>query len=179
MPSNELLNIVSAYVSIYFGLVILIGGLIGNLFNILVFLSLKTFRENSCAFYLTTMSLLNIGQLLTGVLPGIMNVWFAIDWPDGSLIYCKFRAYCFQVCSLTSFTCMCIATTDQFLATCSNPRWQRYCNIKFAYRFFMISFLIWILHGIPTLIYQTHTTSTLTGVTHCDISDGTFQKYYN
>ncbi|CAF3440419.1 unnamed protein product [Rotaria sp. Silwood1] len=69
MPSNELLNIVAAYVSIYFGLVILVGGLIGNLLNILVFLSLKTFRENSCAFYLTTMSLLNIGQLLSGVLP--------------------------------------------------------------------------------------------------------------
>ncbi|CAF4197297.1 unnamed protein product [Rotaria sp. Silwood2] len=179
MPSIVLLNNISLLISIYVGLIILIGGLIGNLLNMLVFLSLKTFRENSCAFYLTTMSFLNIGQLLTGVLPRVMNAWFAIDWPDGSLIYCKFRAYCFQVCSLTSFTCMCIATIDQFLATYSNPRWQRYCNIKFAYRFFTISFLIWILHGIPTLIYQTHTTSTLTGVTHCDISDGTFQKYYN
>ncbi|CAF1074259.1 unnamed protein product [Rotaria sp. Silwood1] len=179
MPSNELLNIVAAYVSIYFGLVILVGGLIGNLLNILVFLSLKTFRENSCAFYLTTMSLLNIGQLLSGVLPGIVNVWFAINWSDASFIYCKFRAYCFQICSLTSFTCMCIATIDQFLVTWANPRWQRYCNIQFAYRFFIISFFIWILHGIPTLVYQTHITSILTGTKSCVITNSIFEKYYN
>ncbi|CAF0826338.1 unnamed protein product [Rotaria sordida] len=179
MPSIELLNIISQYISIYFGLLIFIGGLIGNLLNVLIFLSLQTFRESSCAFYLAAMSLLNIGQLLTGVLPRIMNVWFALDWPDASLIYCKFRAYCFQLCSLASFTCMCIATIDQFWATCSNPRWQRYCNIKFAYRFFLITSFIWILHGIPTLIYQTHTKSVVNGTTRCEIIDSTFDKYYN
>ncbi|CAF0921202.1 unnamed protein product [Rotaria sp. Silwood1] len=179
MPSIAFLNSVSLHISIYFGMFILICGLIGNLFNILVFLSLKIFRENSCAFYLTTMSLLNMGQLLSGVLPRIVNAWFATDWSDVSLAYCKFRAYCFQVCSLTSFTCMCIATIDQFLVTWANPRWQRYCNIQFAYRFFIISFLIWILHGIPTLVYETHTISILTNANHCEISDSIFQKYYN
>ena len=109
---------------------ILIAGMIGNILNIFVFLSLKTFRENSCAFYLTAMSFLNIGQLIISLFPRIMNLWFAIDWSLASLAYCKIRMYFFQVCSLTSFTCMCLATIDQFLATCTHPRWQRFSNIK-------------------------------------------------
>jgi hypothetical protein len=178
MSSVELLNAVSTQFSIYFGIVILVTGVVGNIFNILVFLSLRIFRENSCAFYLTAMSFLNIGQLISSLFPRIMNLWFAIDWTVASLAYCKLRAYFFQLCSLTSFTCMCLATIDQFLATSSRPHWQRFSNIKFAYRCFIIAVLIWILHGIPTLIYQNHIVTAATGDYTCAISNRIFQYYY-
>lgn len=178
MPTIADLNSASQYISICFGLVILIGGLIGNILNVFVFLSLKTFRESSCAFFLTMMSFLNVGQLLTGALPRIVNAWFSIDWQDSSFAYCKARGYLFQICSLVSFTCICFATIDQFLATCSNPRWQRLCNVRLASYIFIISFLIWILHGIPTLMYQTLVISA-TGSMRCDFSDAIFQKYNN
>jgi len=57
----------------------------------IIFLSLRIFRENSCAFYLTVMSLLNIGELITGYLPRINASGFDIDWTQISLFYCKFR----------------------------------------------------------------------------------------
>jgi hypothetical protein len=178
MPSIDSLNAASLQFSIYFGFAILIAGVIGNIFNIIVFLSLKTFRENSCAFYLMAMSFLNIGQLITSLLPRILNLWFTIDWSVVSLAYCKVRIYCFQVCTLASFTCMCLATIDQFLATCSHTRWQRYSHIKYAYRFFMISIIIWLLHGIPTLVYENHVLSPMTGDYVCAISNSAFQNYY-
>ena len=66
-------------VAIYAGIPTLIGGLFGEVMNIIVFLSLKTFRENSCAFYLTVMSFVNIGQLITSLLFQIMIRGFNID----------------------------------------------------------------------------------------------------
>ena len=74
-----LLNFVSKQITIYFGSSILILGIIGGLLNLLVFLSLKTFRESSCAFYLTIMSAVNVGQLITGLLTRVMDVGFSIE----------------------------------------------------------------------------------------------------
>ncbi|CAM4762399.1 unnamed protein product [Rotaria magnacalcarata] len=114
MPSIEVLNSVSVHISIYVDLLILFNRLIGNIFNLLIFLSLKTFRENSSSFYLTAMSFLSIDELLT-----------------------------------------------------------------VAHHAFVISFFIRIIHGIPTLIYQTRTISTTTEVAKCEILNSVFQKYYN
>jgi hypothetical protein len=163
--------------SMYSGILILVLGVIGGITNILVFVSLKTFRENSCAFYLTAMSFLNIGQLLTSLLPRVMNLWFSIDWAVASLIYCKIRVYCFQTSALTSLTCMCLTTIDQFMATCSVARWQQYSSIKFAHRFFIISVFVWLLHGIPNLILYNHIISPMTGNYACAISSKKYQDY--
>jgi len=63
---------------------------------------------------------------------------FAINWTNMSLFYCKFRAFYVQSCVLISFTCMCLAIIDQFLATCSNSRWN---NIKLA-RYLVIGIVV-------------------------------------
>ncbi|CAF0964703.1 unnamed protein product [Adineta ricciae] len=173
----DLVNAISTNFSIYVGLSILIAGLIGNCFNILVFLSLKTFRDNSCAFYLTAMSFLNIGQLLTSLLPRIMNLWFAIDWSLLSIVYCKIRIYLFQLCTLSSFTCTSLATIDQFLATCSHPRWHKFNNIKTAYRLFILIIFIWMCHGIPLLVYQDLFLALSTGEITCAITNNLYQNY--
>lgn len=178
MTSIEFLNSVSTQFSVYFGFIILIAGVIGNIFDIMIFLNLKTFRENSCAFYLTAMAFVNIGQLVSSLFPRLMNLWFAIDWSVASLVYCKIRAYIFQVCSLTSFTCMCLATVDQFLTTSSKPHLQRLSSIKIAHRSLIIGNIIWLLHGIPTLIYQNHVISFVTGNYSCAISNKMFQDYF-
>lgn len=178
MPAIALLNAISLNLSIYVGLLILIGGLVGNTLTILVFLSLKTFRQNSCAFYLTAMSFLNIGQLLTSLLPRLMNLWFTIDWTALSPLYCKLRVYLYQVCALASFACMCLATIDQFLATCSSPRLQRISSIKVAYRLFALSMFILILHGIPLLVYQAHVPLSSPNEYTCAIVNRQYQNYH-
>ncbi|CAF3683362.1 unnamed protein product [Adineta steineri] len=161
----------------YVGVFILVIGILGNIFNILVLLSLKIFRENSCAFYIKAMSCLNIGQLLASLLPRILNLWFSIDWSVASLAYCKIRMYVFQVCTVTSFTCMCLATIDQYLTTCSYPRLQRLSNIKFAYRCFTIVMLFWILHGILVLTYTNYVVLSPAGDYICGISNKIYQNY--
>jgi hypothetical protein len=134
----------SQQMTIYWGIFILFSGLLGGILNCIVLLSLKTFRQNSCAYYLTIMSIFNIGQLIVSGFSRIMITGFG--WTQTSLFYCKFRTMFLHLCSLTSFTCMCLATIDQFLATSSRRRWQQFSNIKIAYSLSLILVLIWIFH---------------------------------
>ncbi len=133
------------------GIPIIITGVFGDLLNILVFLSLKTFRQNSCVFYLTSMSIVNIIQLLTGLLTRTMSTGFDINWTLTSLFYCKFRIYFLQASVILSFIFYCLATMDQYFATCSRPRWQQWCNMKIAWRLCGISTIICCLYEIPFL----------------------------
>jgi hypothetical protein len=175
--TSVLLTTVSKQVTIFLGIPILIAGLIGGVLNVIVFLSLKTFRQNSCTFFLTIMSFVNIGQLLTGFLSRIMISGFNLNWTENSVAYCKFRYYCLQVCALTSYTCMCLATIDQYLATSLRRRWQQFFNIKRAYLFSLLFSIIWLLHSIPTLIYYSPIISSATGSVSCSITNSIYQKY--
>ena len=171
------LTLVGQQSTIYLGIFIFLAGIIGNLLIILIFLSLQTFRQSSCTFYLTIMSIVNIGQLLTGLLSRIMIGGLDIDWTLTSLFYCKIRAYFIQVSSLISMTCMCLATIDQYFATCSRPQWQQWCNINLARRLLAIFILIWILHNIPFIIYYDQVISVTTGKITCVVTNNIYQKY--
>jgi hypothetical protein len=147
------LTVIGREITIYGGFLILIVGVLGQLTNIIVFLSLQTFRQNSCAFYLIIMSIVNIGQLLLGLFTRILIAGFGIDWTLTSLVYCKFRIPFLQLCSLMSYTCLCLATIDQYFATCTRRRWQQWSSIKTAHRLTIISTIIICIILFPYPIY--------------------------
>jgi hypothetical protein len=166
-------------VSFYFGIPILISGILGGCFLILIFNSLQTFQQNSCVFYLTIMSIFNIGQLVTGLSSRIMITGFDIDWTKTSNLYCKFRNFHNEVCSSISLTCICLATIDQFFATCSRPRWQQWSNFKLA-RFLVTTFvLISLLQGILYLIFSNIINSSRSGTVLCSTSNQIFLQYHS
>ena len=166
-------------VTIYLGTFTLVAGVVGGILITIVFLSLRTFRQSSCAFYLTIMSLFNIGQVVTGLLNRIMQTGFGIDWSVMSLFYCKLRYYLFEVCALTSMTCICLATIDQYLATSPYPRWQQWSNIKLAQRLLTIVVLIQMLYNVPYFIFVDHVVSVSTGKVNCLFTNVNFQRYNN
>jgi hypothetical protein len=125
------------------------------------------------------MSIVNIGQMITGLLARIMTFGFGIDWSLMSLFYSKFRFYCFQVCTMVSMTCVWLATIDQYFATCSHPRWQEWSNIKLARRLLGIFVFIWIFYNVPYLIYFNHVASITTGIVTCILTNDNFQQYIN
>lgn len=172
------LTVISQQITIYAGIPIFFAGIIGSLLNTIVFLSLKTFRESSCAFYLAMMAIVNIGQLGTSLFGRIMISGFNIDWTASSTPYCKFRSFCATVSTVMSFTCMCLATIDQWLATCSNPRWRFWSNVKIAHRVVIIFIIIWVSHGILYLIYYDRVESPTTGKLVCMSSNEIFATYH-
>lgn len=173
------LTIAGQQTTIYLGSLILVAGVIGGLFNIIVFFSLRTFRENSSGFYLAFMSIINVCQLASALPSRIVTSIFDIDWTDTSLFYCKFRIYILQLCSLTSLTSLCLATIDQYFATCSHPRYQQWSNIKIAHRLSMLNLIIWIFHNIPYLIYYDYVISSSTEKHVCTLTNNFFQQYVN
>ncbi len=152
-------------------------GVIGGCLNIIIFLSLKTFRQSSCAFYLTIRSCFDIGRLFSSVLPFIMRWGFDTDWGISSLLFCKLRLCLFHTSNLISMICLCLAIIDQYLATSSRIRFRQWCNIKLAHRLTSIFVIISILHGIPYLIFQNHIISSLTNTTICQATNYIFSQY--
>ncbi|CAF1073737.1 unnamed protein product [Rotaria sp. Silwood1] len=168
----------SQIIAIYAGSSIFIVGIIGGLLNIIVFLSLRTFREKSSAFYLTVMSFVNIGNLMTGLLSRIFISGFQLDWTLVSPFYCKFRWYGLQVFVLTSFTCTCLAAIDQYMSTSVRLQWRQWSNIKTAHELTIIFIIIWLLHGILYLIYFDLVPSSTTGGITCNSANIIFRQYH-
>ncbi|CAF1645191.1 unnamed protein product [Adineta ricciae] len=176
---NSYVTYIVRSIVLYMGISTVILGITGDIFNIIIFVSLKTFRENSCTFYLTLMSFVNIGHLITGQLTRVMMTGFNTDWTLTSLFYCKFRQFSLELFTLISLTCLCFATMDQFFATCSHIRWQQWNNIKLAYRLCVLSRIFWIIYCIPYLIfYNFEISSTTDGIT-CQFSNENFYRYHN
>ena len=171
------LSFIGKEITIYCGIPVLVLGVLGCLLNILVFLSLQTFRQSSCAFYLTIMSVCNIGQLFYGLFVRIMNTLTNTDSTVTSLFYCKSRLYLIQVFIGTSMTCFCLATIDQYFATCTRPRFQQWCNIRLAQRIVIISIIIWILHGIPYIVFFDQVVTPTTNQITCIDTNYIFEQY--
>jgi hypothetical protein len=173
----ESLLVVNKKIISYSGIPILIIGVFGGFLNTIVFLSLRTFRQNSCAFYLTILSIVDIGQLTTGLLTRIMITGFGIDWTQISLFYCKFRTFVFQATTMISFICISLATIDQYLATCSRARWQQWSNIKIARRVMIFSILLAIIVQSPCLIFYDHVKSLSRNTSTCVITSENFIEF--
>ncbi|CAF0751683.1 unnamed protein product [Adineta ricciae] len=173
------LNTLGNQIVIYLGIFVVVAGILGESLNIIVFLSLRTFRQNSCAFYLTIMSTVNICQLLSSLFNRIIPMKLDIDWSKTSAFYCKFRFYLYQVSAMTSLTCLCLAVIDQYLATCASLHWQRWANIRVAHRLVVVIILIWILYNIPILVYYNYIVSSTNHQAICMVTEQAFIQFNN
>jgi len=164
--------------TIFYGsMIVLILGLPGDVFNTIVFLSLRTFRQSSCAFYLTVMSLMNIFQLCFIVLSRLMLGVYGNDGTNSSEFYCKFRFFFSQFCTTFSLACFCLATFDQYCATSPFPRLRHICRIEIARLLTSIFCTLAFLHSIPNLIFFKHNLSSSTHQVTCAVTDPNYLKY--
>jgi hypothetical protein len=163
--------------AIYFNIPVFIIGTTGACLNIIIFLSLKTFRQSSCAFYLMMMSIFDIGRFFGSVVGYIVRWGFGTDWGATSFFYCEIKLGLFHTFTLCSMTCLCLAIIDQYFATSSRLRWQQWSNIKLAYRLTTIFCVIWILHGIPYLIFNNQIIALSTNQTQCVVTNDIFNQY--
>ena len=171
------MNYASQQVAIYLNLFNLISGIPGGICILIVFLSLKTFRDNTCAFYLMVMCVANIGQLIIGSLSRFVISGFAIDWTVTSVFYCKFRVYLIQACSLISLTCLCLATIDQYFATSSRVRWRQWSNIKLVRYLTGLTVIFWLIFASLYPIYYNIVLSSTTKKMACMTTNSVFSSY--
>ena len=161
------INFIIQQMNIYVGIFIYITGIIGGLLNIIIFTSLKTFRETSCGFYLTVTSVFNVGQAIFALTTRILDSGFSINLTNLPWS-CKLRTFLAQSCVLLSLTSMSLATIDQFL---SMTKYRHLSSLRLAHRHIVIACCVWFLHGISALIYW----GTLDGV--CIPTSIGYQRY--
>ncbi|UJR10543.1 hypothetical protein I4U23_014743 [Adineta vaga] len=150
-------------------------GFIGNLLNIVVFIKLKIFHQNRCAFYLIVESFVDIGQLSQYF---ANQVWILtsnrVEPVTISLLWCKLRIIIPQWCRLMLAAIVCFAAIDQFLSTHHRLRFRQSSSLKIAkYQIYFASFIC-LLHTIPFGVLQ-YIHSTL----GCIISDYNLTSYYS
>ena len=164
-------------VGIYINIFNVVFGIPGALLNIIVFLSLKSFRDNTCANYLTAMSIADIGLLICGPLIRFLVSTINVDWTATSVFFCKFRSFLLNYSSLIIFTFLCLATIDHYLVTNIRPQWQQYSNIKVVRRSITITAIFWAIFSILYLVFYDIAISSITGKRSCTITNVVFDRY--
>jgi hypothetical protein len=142
------LTYIADQLTIYFGSIFLVTGLIGNGINTFIFSSVDTYRRNPCTFYCLIASINNILYILINLIARITAALYNVDLTDTSIIWCKTRAFFAAFLCPISLTCPCLAIIDQFLVTSPNVNIRRCSNIKCAHRIVLVVIIVWSIHGI-------------------------------
>ena len=149
-------NFIVQQMNIFVGLSIYSTGIIGSILNIIIFTSLKTFRQTSCGFYLTLTSVFNLGQTIFALTTRILDSGFSINLTNLSWS-CKCRTYLAQSCVLLSLTTMSLAMIDQFISMGPRRQWS---SRQLARRHLCIACVIWFAHGVSAILFWDTPTGT-------------------
>lgn len=170
--ASQIISNIAGNIILYASYVCLIGGLIGNILNILIFGSVKTFHGNQTAFYLIVESITDCIIILNIFAARIFLYGYNIDLTRQSTILCKIRSAMTQSSLLISLTTICFAAIDQYLVTSYKISLRRKSTLKLAQYLTFINIVVWILHGIPFVIFYS-----ILPVIGCDISNRVFDLY--
>ncbi|CAF1259447.1 unnamed protein product [Adineta ricciae] len=165
------LTILGNEIVVYTGSVFLAIGIFGNIGNIYIFSRLSTYRRTPSIFHYLIASMCNLHVMLFQLIPLVITSNYNFDLSRTSIVWCKMRTYFTTSITPISFTCVCLATIDQFFATSQNDRIRRFSHIKIAYRCVVITTLFWLIHGISGAVFY----SNISG--RCSSTDAIFNTY--
>ncbi len=100
-------------ISRYFYLIIFAIGIIGNIFNLIVFFR-KRFRSNSCSIYFIAYSINNFMNLTVGLFIWSLTLGFNLDIEYKIIPYCKIRRYITHVNFLLSSCLLTMASVNRY-----------------------------------------------------------------
>ncbi|CAF3596346.1 unnamed protein product [Adineta steineri] len=171
--SVSIINNIQQQYLFYSTTILLPLGCIGNLCEIFVFMTLRSFRGNQCTFIFIVESISNIGLLLSIFVPYFDTRIQGQDPTLVSVAWCKLQGPIQQIFGLCSLFTICFLTFDQYMCTNPRPHWRQIISLKFTHRFifFMICFVI--LHSIPFFIF-----TELRPTLGCNIFSAAMNSYY-
>jgi hypothetical protein len=172
--SVQIIHFITSLYNQYVLTTILIIGLIGNVCNAIIFISLKQFRRYPSTFYIMAESITSEGLLLVGLTPRVVVEIFGVDPAQTLLIWCKLRIPANQWCSLMSLSAVNFTVIDLYLFTHCIPRLRQMSTIRLAKYITGITSIFWFLYNIPFAIF--YDTKTVFG---CLLTSVEFSRYYS
>jgi len=126
--------------NLYLSLMILIFGIIGNIFNCFV-LRQKKLRHNPCAFYFLSSSIISLISICFGLPSKILASWHR-DPTDTNDFLCKLRAFIVFASRTMSIWIIMFATIDRAFLSSRNANLRKYNNLKITKLSILISFYV-------------------------------------
>ncbi|CAF1547168.1 unnamed protein product, partial [Adineta steineri] len=145
--SDGILKFATQY-SFYSNFIIFGFGVIGNALNLLVFIQLKLFRTNRCAFYITIESISNLIYFVFTISITILTSIYGDTAIGGSNAGCKIKYIVGQICALTTLYMICFTTVDQFFSTNHRFNLRQMCTLKLGQYFAYMFICFVIIHSI-------------------------------
>lgn len=166
-------NVIHLYI-IYSLSIISAIGIIGNLCNIIMFISLKKIREHPSAYYIITESIIDLILLFIGSALRVVDEIYHFSSNPMLIIWCKLRQPIFLWCTLTIICLINFAVIDQFLSTNHRPHLRQLSTIKLAKYLICILVITVFLYDIPFIVF--FEIKTMFG---CIFRNAVFTRYYS
>jgi hypothetical protein len=133
----------------YWGPIVLFSiGAPAALFNAIVFISVKTYRQSPTTYYVIGQSIADVATLLIVLLQIIPSTSVNV-----SSIACKLMIFAIQLTLTCAMSFLCLAAFDRWACTSQSARIRQLSSTRIARRLFLLPFLFWSLINIPFLIY--------------------------
>jgi hypothetical protein len=152
MATTQTLYYISHQLNIYWGLFMFISGIIGDLWNILIFRH-YSLRSSSCVAYMLIGSSASLIVIIFSLSDRIVDEGFEIHWTATSIAWCKIRYYIAQCASLTALSCLVLSVIDRLFSTCRQIKWRHLNSVYTAKQTCLFIIIFWMCVCIPTLIY--------------------------
>lgn len=151
--STNLLPAIQTELNRYGLSIILILGIIGNSWIIILF---RRTRQKSCSMYLLWASVINNLYLIFAIPPTLYTLNYG-DLNSRSIIYCKLRFYLTNTLGQTARYLIILACIDRYLITVNSVRFRNLTQSSTARYFIGFTFLFWHIFPIHIPILTTIT----------------------
>ncbi|CAF4117987.1 unnamed protein product [Adineta steineri] len=163
MSSNNNTSITSAilqlqsafrYPSLILGFILLIGGVLGNILNIIAFIKMGNYKKNACSLYMFIRTFLDLNVLLAGLTTRILTTGFQMDLTLMNRIWCKTRLGFTDINGESTYTLICLQAIDAFICSSPSVVVRQKSNIRLARYLIVGTLCFWSIHEIPYFIFQ-------------------------
>lgn len=142
------------YSSLILGFILLIGGVLGNILNIIVFIKFGNYKNNACSLYMFVRAFIDLYILLAGLATRILTTGFQIDFTLMNRIWCKTRIGFLDINSQRTYTLICLQAIDAFMCSSPSVVVRQKSNIRIARYLIVGTLCFWFIHEIPYFILQ-------------------------
>ena len=141
--------------------ILLVGGTIGQIFNIIIF-SKRSQRSNPVSIYFLSSTIANIFVLYFGVLLRYLQDLFNINIVNDITAVCRIRSFIMYLSLSLSNWYILLATIDRYLISSRDNNRRQLSSVKNALRIIFITTIICILSYVHILILYTIQTTPIT-----------------
>lgn len=128
-------------------------GLIGNIFNLIVFTKQLFYQQSPSSVYLISLSFFAIIYLLWSVVPLIYTLDH-IDPQIQSIFYCKIRLYGSHILGQYVRFSVVFACADRYFLTRTSARIRAWSSIQMARKLLIIMCIVWMIAGLHLPIFM-------------------------